>query len=259
MTSENYINLYDDDEKNRLTVLTNICRMMIRRGHMSKQKYLMTSESFDENTSVVPAPASDSDDIDNKLFLPFFDKKTDNNVYTIRLDINIKDDRIDEGNKKGNSNKKSLTSDSEKYDFDGSLLIIKLVPQRVSDIENSPLFNDFVKTYIKNHKIIVFDGILEKVYNSVRHKKNIEVFSRDALKIDLMSYILSPLECNIVTSNDIKHIIHPKIPKIHENDPLARYYRAKKGQIIRIIRASINNSKEVVYRKVIEPKPIFNV
>lgn len=35
MATENYVNLQFSEEKIRLTVLTNICRIMIRRGYMN--------------------------------------------------------------------------------------------------------------------------------------------------------------------------------------------------------------------------------
>lgn len=242
MASESYINLHKDEETIRLTVLTNICRMMVVRGYMDKKKYALTPESAKRPGPI--SQTSDSDPIDNKLFLPYIEKRTDNSVYTIPLDIDYKDER--DNKKKG-----------DVPEFDGSMLVIKLIPQKVTDIENSPLFNEFNKTYAKYHRIIVFDGMSDKAYNSVRRRKNLEAFDRDGLMIDLMSYIASPISCEIVTEDDTKHIINPKIAKIHENDPLARYHSAKKGQILRIVRASINNSTEVAYRRVTDPKPIF--
>ena len=60
-----------------------------------------------------------------------------------------------------------------------------------------------------------------------------------------------------------KNFYHEK----QKNDPefmekkkqaaLARYYDAKRGNILRITRPSINNSVEIALRRVIEPKPFF--
>ena len=54
-----------------------------------------------------------------------------------------------------------------------------------------------------------------------------------------------------MTEEDIKHISNPKLFKILENDPASLYYNLKKGDIVRILRASRNNSEAVVYRRVI--------
>ena len=72
-----------------------------------------------------------------------------------------------------------------------------------------------------------------------------------------MSMIFAPINCSLVTSNEIAHIIAPKLPKIYENDPLVRYYNGKKNGIIKIIRPSLNNSIETVYKKIIEFRSVF--
>lgn len=238
MASENYNNLIKDDETVRLTLLVNVCRMMVTRGYMDKKKYTSSNDSKEKKIHGY----FDNDTINNDLFLPFIEKRTDNNIYTIPLDVHFKGER---------------EKKSEKSEFDGSSLIVRIIPQKVTDVDNSPIFNDFLKSYEKFHKIVIFDGMAEKVYNSIRRKKNLEAFEKDSMMIDYMSYIGAPVECSIVLNDDIKHILNPKIAKIYENDPLARYYGAKIDDILRIVRASVNNSNEVSYRKVIEPKPLF--
>jgi DNA-directed RNA polymerase subunit H (RpoH/RPB5) len=245
MASENYVNLYFSEEKIRLTVLTNICRMMVTRGYMDADKYKFDPEKPLEKEvarTVIEQPSS-NDKIDNSLFLPFIQNRVDNNTYIIPLDTPYRDQR--EG--KGDAN----------VDFDGSTVIVRIVPQVVKDISNSPLLNEFFKTYNNNHKIIVFDGMVDKVHNVLSKKRNVEAFDRDYLMIDLMSHRCAPVACSLVTEEDINYITNPKISKILENDPLCRYYNGKKGSIMRIVRSSLNNSEEIVYRKVIEPKSVF--
>jgi hypothetical protein len=253
MSTETYANLRFSEEKIRLTVLTNICRMMMRRGYMDGEKYKKKEGLNDSNKqsinnnvrNVRVDPPSIYDPYDNDLFLPFIGNRVDNNTYIIPMDIPFRDQR--EANVEGVN-----------LDFDGLSLIVKLIPQVVKDVSNSPILNDFFKSYNNNHKIVVFDGVADKVHNIIRKKKNIEVFDRDYLMIDLMSIDSAPAKCGFVTLKDIEHITNPKFSKIHENDPLARYYNAKYKDILHVERTSINNSREVGYRKVIEPKPVFN-
>lgn len=258
MSVENYVNLQFNEEKIRLTILTNVCRMLIKRGMMDINKYKKTKEMLTESKltaknkktdddrlgkQTVESP-SEHDIINNESFLPFIGARVDNNVYIIPLDTHYRDDR--EAKAEGN------------IDFDGSSVIVKIIPQIVKDIANSPILNDFFKSYNKFHKIIIFDGMSDKVYNTIRRKKNAEAFDRDFLMIDLMSHDSAPIDCGFVTIADIAHITNPKFGRIHENDPLCRYYNGKKRQIMRIIRPSINNSQEVGYRRVDDPKSIFN-
>ena len=181
MSTEIYANLRFSEEKIRLTVLTNLCRMMIRRGHMNPEKYMkknLSNDSDDSNDSndsdkvnnsnkqsndnlmkqVRADPPSPYDPYDNDLFLPFIGSRVDNNTYIIPIDTPFRDQR-------------ELVGEGGTPDFDGNSLIVKLIPQVVKDISNSPILNDFFKTYNNNHKIVVFDGAADKVYNIIRKKK----------------------------------------------------------------------------------------
>lgn len=250
MSTENYVNLQFSEEKIRLTLLTNICRMMIRRGYMDIEKYSRKNDTNKKSNKNIRQIHVDSpsvyDSIDQDLFLPFIGSRVDNNLYFIPLDVPIRDQR-------------EVDVDGGVSEFDGKIMVVKLIPQVVKDVTNSPLLNDFLKSYNNNYKIIVFDGITDKVYNTIRKKKNIEVFVRDYLMIDMMEHDSAPDNCKIVTLYEIKHITNPKFGKIHENDPLCRYYSAKVNDIIRVERSSINNALDVDYRRVIEPRPIFDL
>jgi hypothetical protein len=248
MTSENYASLYFSDEKIRLTVLTNICRMLVTRGYMSDEKYKLLpddSQPLDSNKDIkkimVEQPSL-NDKYDNTLFLPYIETITDNNIYTIPLDTPYKDERH------------AKEETDEASGFDGSMVVVKLIPQEVKDITNSPILNEFLKTYKKYHKIIVFDKMAAKVYTSINREKNAEVFDRDFLMLDMMSHREAPLKCEFVDLTDLNFIANPKVGKLYENEPLSRYFNGKMGMYMRILRPSINNSIEVGYRRIIEPK-----
>lgn len=245
MASENYASLYFSDEKIRLTVLTNICRMLVTRGYMSSEKYKLSPDSRPANVNkdikkIMVEQPSANDKIDNSLFLPYIETITDNNVYTLPLDTPYKDEKH--------------TKEDEASTFDGSMVVVKLIPQEVKDITNSPILNEFLKTYKKYHKIIVFDKMAAKVYTSTNREKNAEVFDRDFLMIDMMSHCEAPLKCEFVSPTDLNFIANPRVGKLYENEPLSRYFNGKMGMYMRILRSSINNSIEVGYRKIIEPK-----
>jgi len=243
-------NLIFSDEKARLTVLINICRMLTRRGYLDLQKYKFTGDQSKRAETITPASIveiPDNDIFDNSKFLPFVGKRSDNGVYVIKLDNNIKNET------KSDSSELKV----DKAEFDGSIVVVKLVPSVVKDITNSTILNDFFKSYPNNHKIIVFDGMSDKVYSTLHKKKHVETFDKTSLMIDLMSHICAPISCEFVTLQDISHIKNPKFSKIAENDPLIRYYNGKRGQYIRVVAPSLNNGIETHYRKVIEPKSAF--
>ena len=223
MMQNNYTNIQYSEEELRVLVLENICKMLIKRGYINEEKYIDTKT----NT------------INTKLFLSFIGTYNENSIYFIPLDTQYKNER--DPSKESNS----------------MTVVVKLISQSVKDVANSHVLNEFYKSHKSYHKIIVFDDITDKVYNTISRKKNAEVFSKNALLIDLMSHKGMPNECSFVTSSDIKHIINPKFAKIHENDPLCRYYNGKTGMIMRIVCPSLNNVQEIRYRNIIEPKPYF--
>jgi hypothetical protein len=219
------IPLVKDEETVRLTILTNICKMMVRRGNMSIEQYSLPDKLGH---------------FDDKLFLDLFKDRTDSNIYEIPMNVHLLNEK---------KNKQT--------EFDGSKLIVRIIPQSIADISNNTMFLDFMKTYSAYHRILVFYEVADKVFNSAEKKPNLEIFDRNSLMIDLMAYSCSPIECRIIQPDEIGHMINPKHAKILQNDPLAKYYNAKKGNIIRIVRRSINNGREVGYRKVIDSKPVF--
>ena len=244
MSTENFISLYKDEETLRLDTLRNICRMLINRGRMDRDRYLMVDGKYANDADGV-FPLTKGDDIDVTLFNKFISKRTDDNTYKIEVDVHFSDERIHDL-KKGNT---------ETPDFDGSVLLVKIIRQKITDINSSPVLNDFLKVSSMYRKLIICDNISDKAKASLRKKKNLEFFERESLLIDLMSHLCSPIECRVIKEEDLRHIINPKIAKILENDAMAKYYCAKKGDIIRIVRSNPNNGVSIGYRRVIDPKP----
>lgn len=235
--SNDFVAIYKTDEEVRLTILTNVCRMMINRGYLDINKYKHSGNIKDRKRS----PYLKSDNIDNDLFLKYIGKRTDDNVYVVPVDMHFKDEMILSNAKNNNNN------------FDGSKVVIKILSKKITDINNSPLVNEFLKKYTKQHKIIIFNEISDKAYKSILNSYNIEAFEKKHLMIDLMAHICAPENVKILNKHHIRHIINPKFHSIKANDPLCRYYNAKINDILRVIRPSANNSFEVGYYSVIEP------
>jgi DNA-directed RNA polymerase subunit H (RpoH/RPB5) len=229
MADELNINLLKSDEEIRITVLTNICRMLVRRGYLDSKKYKVTKDTKDEYKYTY------DDEIDNELFLNFFDKKRDDNTYEILLDNEYQDERTNDNG-----------------DFDGSKVIVRIISQKINDVKSSPLLNDFIKSYSKNHKIVISD-VSEKALIGLSKKANLELFKEFELMIDVMSIIGSPLKISIEKEDRIAHILNTKIPQIYSNDLYARYLNAKRDDIICAILPNKSNPVKE-YRRVKDPK-----
>ena len=135
--------LFYSNEQIRLIILTNACRMLVRRGNLDIKKY-----STDTNGS---------NPFDDSKFLPYIQKKTDDNVYIIPLDF----------------------PKTHKYEkdpiagFDEKTIVIKIIHHVMKDIGTNNYLNDYFKAYNTNHKFIIFDGVSDKVYNVLNKKRNV--------------------------------------------------------------------------------------
>ena len=86
--------------------------------------------------------------------------------------------------------------------------------------------------------------------------KNTEIFTLDELLIVIIDHNIVPQ--HILLSEDEKNKYftvfnhHPRdMKKMLVNDPVARFYGAKVGDLFKIIRSSITSGKEIDYRIVI--------
>lgn len=220
-----------DDEVIRLELLTNVCRMMVMRSHMDISKYAKDLfKNLDNDMDFNDIEHHWSSMIDNSKFLKFFKTRSEKDTYIIDMDSPFS---------------------STKERFDGSKLIVSIIPHKVTDVKHSDIIGTILSTYPNNHKLFIVDSIIDRAQTALYKTKNIEVFTKDNLMIDLMSHFEAPHRCKVLYDSK------SNIPKILENDPLARYYNAKSGSILKIVGNTVNNGFETRYRKVIDPKPVF--
>lgn len=235
MSEQTFNSHLKSDETIRIEILSNVCRMMVLRGHMDIKKYCYEPYKEADFDDVHLNPSTM---IDDDKFISMFPEKSDKNAYVIPLDKDFEDER-------------------ENQNFNGSQLIVSIIPHRINDIKNSDMINDVFKTYPDHHKLFIVDDIVEKALNAFSIIKNVEVFMKDDLTIDLMRYVEAPHRCNLDVGSTDTYLVRPNIPRIHENDPLAKYFNAKQGDTLKIIGNTVGNCIETRYRKVIEAKPVF--
>lgn len=155
----------------------------------------------------------------------------------------------------------SINSDDNLYkikldNYTNDSVIIKLLPQKVTGLNKSSIILDFIKTYKKEHKILVIDDITDKAKQQLQNMPSMEVFNESFLMLNLVDYVSSP-QYEILTSDESAeflesyHVKKNKLPIIFNNDPAALYLYVKKGDILRIIRNSEITGKSIGYRIVV--------
>jgi DNA-directed RNA polymerase subunit H (RpoH/RPB5) len=161
----------------------------------------------------------------------------DNEEYTIKLDHNIVD------------------ADDIK-NFDGSVILLKILHQKVSGINKTPIIMEFIESHPNNHRILIVDEISDKPLNQLVHIPHVEVFTEAFLMIDLLSHECSP-KYEILSYEQKEEVINSyqlnkkQMKKMYDSDPASKYLNLKIGQVVRIIRSSLLTCNSVDYRIII--------
>ena len=170
----------------------------------------------------------------------FVKTPVDNCEYVVKLDDKITD----------------ITGNKE---FNGNMIYIKLISQNIKSAKNNPILLQFIKNHMNNHKIVVFDDIIDKAkYDLKNTYSHIEVFSQRFLMIDLMSHDAAPASCVILSDEDTLKVkkeymmTSQKMCKIKLNDRMSDYMNVYIGQVLKIQGRSQNCVYETRYRIVCE-------
>lgn len=208
-----------DTETVRITVLKNIIKMLIDRKWIKKENY-ETQYNY------------------------IVDSNNDNQLYKIKLDVNLStmetyDPPTDENIKKIDK------------DFEDNIVMIKLLPQKVTSIIKSPIIGEFMNNYKKNHKILIVDDISDKSKLLLGQKK-IEVFKEVFFMCNLLEINASP-SYEILTPSEGKkmreefNVNRNQMRIMLDTDPASLYLYLKTGQIVRVIRNSEITAYAVSY------------
>lgn len=203
-----------DSEIIRLEVLSNLIKMFSERGYINR-------DNIKSNINKIKKPES-----------------TD--IYIINLDNEIKPE--------GTNTTKN---------FNGKNIAVRIVHQKITGITKIPVIKEFIDNFPLQHKIFIFTSISEKAKSTLMSIPNMEVFVESFLMINLVEHIDSP-RYEVLSDEEIKELQESymlqkkEIPKILSTDPVVTYFNLKRGQVIRIIRASEQSGLAVAYRIVIK-------
>lgn len=152
---------------------------------------------------------------------------SDNMIYTIKLDnVSSKDDNI---------------------------CAVKYFSQKITSVSKTSPINDFLNKYKNNPKIIVVLSVSTKAENLITSHPKSEIFVERNLMMNLIDHILVPKH-ELLSPADAALFFSQynckkrNASRISSNDPIARYYNMKPGDVCRIIRPSETAGHGIFYR-----------
>jgi DNA-directed RNA polymerase subunit H (RpoH/RPB5) len=154
--------------------------------------------------------------------------------------------------------------DNVKSDDKQLYKIVLLLDQHITTITKSSLIGDYLYKNIDMHKIIVVDQITQRARSGVQNNfPLIEIFLKDEMMFDITKSAYVPTHI-LLSDEEAERFISEyglqkkEIPRILISDPMARYFKAKLGQIFRIIRPSETSGESNFYRIVVKETIVKN-
>ena len=155
-----------------------------------------------------------------------------------------------------NKIKNIINDDEIIFTIDNKKYAIKFISLFLTTIKKEVSIENFLDKNQDAHKFIIINKLSDRAIKQILEYANTEVFTIDELLIVIIDhnlvpphYLLTPEEKELYFTT-FNH--HPRdMKKILVNDPVARFYNAKVGDLFKIIRPSITSGKDIDYRIVI--------
>jgi len=140
-------------------------------------------------------------------------------------------------------------------DDNNNKISINLTPGKLTSIVQGSQLDEYLKSNLDVHKIIIIKDPSKKVIKQViTDYINAEIFMEHELMEDIPSKFFIP-EHQLLTEEEKKNILETfketELAKINDTDIMSRYFGAKVGDIFRMIRPSITAGYNIFYRRVV--------
>tara|TARA_B100000768_G_C11281447_1_gene378877 strand:+ start:1485 stop:2084 length:600 start_codon:yes stop_codon:yes gene_type:complete len=131
---------------------------------------------------------------------------------------------------------------------------INFINNNVNSVSKNSSIEDFLGQDINMIKILCVPNISKKIFRQIKEYPNAEIFELANFDEDLINKdcinehrILNDEEKNLIASQ----YKLTNLPKIQDCEMMARYYKAKEGDVMEVIRNNVNSGISYAYRLVV--------
>jgi DNA-directed RNA polymerase subunit H (RpoH/RPB5) len=141
--------------------------------------------------------------------------------------------------------------------YESKAFAIKIIYNSITTIKDSNDIDSFLDKYAKYNKYIVVTSLSKKAYKQLEEYPLTQVFQEIDLMVNILEHDLQP-KFRLLTKTEVDEYFKAfenkkrEMPRILDSDPVARYFGAKTGDILEIIRPSITTIEAVTYRIVVQ-------
>jgi DNA-directed RNA polymerase subunit H (RpoH/RPB5) len=141
-------------------------------------------------------------------------------------------------------------------------IYIKIFDYKIMSINKSSPIGEFISKFEKEYKFLVVQDINTRSEDTIEsYNTQIEIFKFDKLQSDITEHDLVPKH-QVLTKDEGENVMESyrarkrDMPLIRSNEPVAKYYNMKPGEIVKIFRPSPLTGESVAYRLVIKSKDL---
>jgi DNA-directed RNA polymerase I, II, and III subunit RPABC1 len=150
----------------------------------------------------------------------------------------------------------SLNDDELIFSLDNKKYAIKFIPTFLTTIKKEVSIENFLNKNTDAHKFVIINKLSDRAIKQILEYQLTEVFTMSELLIVIIDHDIVPKHILLTEDEKSQYFTefnhHPRdMKKILVNDPVAKFYGAKVGDLFKIIRPSITSGKEIDFRMVI--------
>jgi len=141
--------------------------------------------------------------------------------------------------------------------YENNNIAIKIIYNNINTIKDHNEIENFLDKYNKYHKFFIVTSLSKKAYKQFDEFPQTEIFQEIELMVNILEHDLQP-KFRLLNKKEVEEYFNTfqnkkrEMPRILDSDPVSRYFGAKNGDIIEIVRPSVTTIDAITYRIVVQ-------